>query len=189
MDDRPVTDPRTARYAIQSSGVCVSGPGLRQRLLTCPFVPNPTDVRYAAIAFASRPLPLASTCQGGVRPKLKDFVMSSPDSRSQAEGNAAAELAQLRANVDSIDSALLQILVVRFNITRQVSELKAKHSLPASDPRREAEHLRDLHELAAANGLQPSVLDPIFSLIYGRVVRSHEDVASSRQIDTQTAAR
>jgi chorismate mutase len=114
--------------------------------------------------------------------------MSSPDSPSQAEGNAAAELAQLRANVDSIDSALLQILVVRFNITRQVSELKAKHSLPASDPEREAEHLSDLHELAAANGLQPSVLDPIFSLIYGRVVRSHEDLASSRQIDTQVVA-
>lgn len=90
--------------------------------------------------------------------------MSSPDSPSQAEGNAAAELAELRANVDSIDSALLQILVVRFNFTRQVSELKAKHSLPASDPEREAEHLDELRALAAASGLEPSVLDPIFSL-------------------------
>lgn len=114
--------------------------------------------------------------------------MSSPDSPSQAERNAAAELAELRANVDSIDSALLQILVVRFNFTRQVSELKAKHSLPASDPEREAEHLDELRALAAASGLEPSVLDPIFSLIYGRVVRSHQEIAASHQIDAPVVA-
>lgn len=107
--------------------------------------------------------------------------MSSPGSPSQAEKNAAAELAGLRARVDSIDSALVHVLAVRFNITRQVSTLKAKHSLPASDPQRETEHLNELREQATASGLDPSVLDPIFSLIYGRVVRSHQDVASSHQ--------
>lgn len=118
----------------------------------------------------------------GARLKLKDLVMSSPDSPSPASGNAAAELAQLRASVDSIDCALVQILGVRFNITRQVSELKAKHSLPASDPEREAKHLDELRTLAAARGLEASVLDPVFSLIYGRVVRSHQDVAAWHRI-------
>ncbi|MEW1823266.1 chorismate mutase [Arthrobacter sp. NPDC080031] len=114
--------------------------------------------------------------------------MPSPDSPSQAEGDAAAELAELRASVDSIDSAILHVLAVRFNITRQVSELKAQHSLPASDPRREAEHLNELRALATASGLEPSVLDPVFSLIYGRVVRSHQDVASSHQFDASLVA-
>lgn len=114
--------------------------------------------------------------------------MSSPDSPSQTERSAAAQLAELRASVDSIDSALLHVLAVRFNITRQVSELKAKHSLPASDPQREAEHLNELRALATASGLEPSVLDPVFSLIYGRVVRSHQDVASSHQFDASLVA-
>jgi hypothetical protein len=55
-------------------------------------------------------------------------------------------------------------------------------------PWREAEHLDELRALASARGLEPTVLDPVFELIYGNFVCSHQDVAASHQIDAAFAA-
>ena len=47
------------------------------------------------------------------------------------------ELFAMRRSIDNFDAALVHILAERFQATKRVGVLKAKHNLPAGDPGRE----------------------------------------------------
>ncbi|MFT3800289.1 MAG: chorismate mutase [Burkholderiaceae bacterium] len=84
-------------------------------------------------------------------------------------------LQDLRSEIDHIDEEIVHLLVRRFAVTRQVGKLKAREALPAVDLRREAAQKLKYEQLAAVNGLSPTMVAAIFRLVIEEVVREHRE--------------
>jgi len=87
------------------------------------------------------------------------------------------ELKLLRRSIDNLDSALICLLAERFQITEKVGHLKAVHSLPAVDPKREAAQFVRIRGLATKCGLDPNVAEQVLKFILKDVVRRHRAIA------------
>ncbi len=83
-------------------------------------------------------------------------------------------LPALRRELDAIDDQLIQHLAARFAITKRVGELKAKHNLPPTDRKREAEQFARISKVALANGLKQEFAKSFLRLVINEVVRNHE---------------
>lgn len=95
-----------------------------------------------------------------------------------------AELEELRASIDNIDASLVYMLAERFRCTQAVGELKARASLPAADPQREARQIARLRELAHSARLNPNFAEKFLSFIVHEVIRHHEAIAAQTQAQT-----
>jgi chorismate mutase len=87
-------------------------------------------------------------------------------------------LAALRAEIDTIDEEIIQLLARRFSATEQVGELKAQHQLTAVDPEREAAQARRYHMLADAHQLNPALVMSLFAAVIQEVVANHQKLAT-----------
>lgn len=85
-------------------------------------------------------------------------------------------LPALRTKLDAIDDQLITLLAVRFELTRQVGEYKAKHNLPAIDLQREAEQFARVRKIAVAEGLNQDFAQAFLRLIIDEVVRGHKAI-------------
>lgn len=86
-------------------------------------------------------------------------------------------LAKLRASIDNIDAALINMLAERFRCTQEVGMLKAEHSMPASDPSREAAQIERLRKLAQAANLDPEFAEKWFNFVVAEVIHHHTMIA------------
>lgn len=89
-----------------------------------------------------------------------------------------AELRRLRDMIDELDAQLVQVLARRFQVTDAVGRLKAAEQLPPLDANREAEQLARLHRLCGETGLDPSLMDELFTAITRLVKERHRRAAS-----------
>lgn len=87
-----------------------------------------------------------------------------------------AELARLRASIDNLDAALVNLLAERFKCTQRVGELKARAGMPPADPEREAFQIARLRALADQSGLDPTFAEKVLGLIIDEVIRNHETI-------------
>jgi chorismate mutase len=87
---------------------------------------------------------------------------------------AANLLRDHRAAIDRLDAILVYTLAERFKQTQAVGRLKAEHSLPASDPAREARQMARLEELSVAADLDPVLAKKFLTFIISEVIRHHE---------------
>ena len=71
----------------------------------------------------------------------------------EREGGDWRELVELRSRIDEIDDSILRAIAARYRIAEDVGRLKRRASLPALDPRREAEIVRRASESARAAGI------------------------------------
>jgi chorismate mutase len=92
-----------------------------------------------------------------------------------------ADLLDLRAQIDGLDQALVELLGRRFRVTDEVGRLKASSGLVAVDPEREATQEARLRSLAMRHGVNPDVVARIFRTIVEEVVSNHELVAAGRE--------
>jgi chorismate mutase len=90
----------------------------------------------------------------------------------------ALKLATLRKSIDNLDDALIRILAERFRLTQQVGELKAQHTLPPSDPQREATQITRLRALAADANLDPDFAEKWFHFVVQEVIQHHRAIAN-----------
>ena len=74
-------------------------------------------------------------------------------------------LAELRAQIDSLDEELLQLLAKRLNIVHKIGEVKLQHGLPIYVPQRESEMLQKKREAATQLGLSPNLIEDILRRI------------------------
>ena len=84
------------------------------------------------------------------------------------------QLEQYRGSIDNLDAALIHIMAERFQVTKQVGELKAHHDLPPSDPERESRQVKRLRELAVKANLDPDFAEKLLTFIISEVIRHHE---------------
>jgi chorismate mutase len=106
---------------------------------------------------------------GSNSPKEDDAVTDPAD-------EARSGLLELRGSIDNIDAAIIHMLAERFRCTQKVGALKAKYGLPPADPKREAEQVARLRELAAAARLDPDFAEKFLAFVIREVIRHHEAV-------------
>ncbi|HBG99654.1 MAG TPA: chorismate mutase [Rhodobacteraceae bacterium] len=83
-------------------------------------------------------------------------------------------LADHRASIDRLDAILVYTLAERFRHTQAVGRLKAQHSLPPSDPAREAAQIARLERLAEEAGLDPDFARKFLGFIIAEVINHHK---------------
>jgi len=87
---------------------------------------------------------------------------------------AAKVLAGHRESIDRLDAILVYTLGERFKHTQAVGRLKAEHSLPPSDPDREAKQIARLEDLAQRADLDPEFAKKFLNFIIDEVIRHHK---------------
>lgn len=82
-------------------------------------------------------------------------------------------LLALRARIDELDAALLELLRDRFAVTEQVGRHKKEAGLPPADPEREQVQIARLRRMAADLGLDPGFSEKLLRLIIDEVIRDY----------------
>jgi chorismate mutase len=90
------------------------------------------------------------------------------------------ELLALRSSIDNIDAALIYLLAERFKCTQQVGRLKARLSLPAADPAREARQIARLRSLAEGARLDPEFAEKFLAFVIREVIHHHEILSKDK---------
>jgi chorismate mutase len=87
---------------------------------------------------------------------------------------AAEVLKEHRDSIDRLDAVLIYTLAERFAHTQAVGRLKAEHTLPPSDPVREARQIARLERMAEESGLDPAFARKFLNFVISEVIRHHE---------------
>lgn len=82
-------------------------------------------------------------------------------------------LADLRARIDELDAALMQLMKQRFEVTRQVGGHKRQVGMPPADPGREQTQIARLRRLAEEADLDPAFSEKLLRLIIDEVIRDY----------------
>ena len=98
------------------------------------------------------------------------------DNPERSTGAPPPELVAARAEIDRLDTALVDWLAARFAVTRRVGRLKADQGLPPADPARQTEQIDRVRALAEHRGVEPDLAAAIPSLIMAEVVHQHQQV-------------
>lgn len=88
--------------------------------------------------------------------------------------DAATILKDHRDSIDRLDAILVYTLAERFAQTQAVGKLKAQHSLPPSDPTREASQIARLTDLSNRAGLDPEFAKKFLGFIIEEVIQHHK---------------
>ena len=87
---------------------------------------------------------------------------------------AAALLKEHRESIDRLDAVLVYTLAERFKHTQAVGVLKATHTLPASDPTREAQQIERLERMSLEANLDPKFAKKFLNFIISEVIQHHK---------------
>ena len=82
-------------------------------------------------------------------------------------------LTELRARIDQLDAALIQLMKDRFDVTRQVGQHKKATGLPPADPGREEVQIARLRRMAEEADLDPAFSEKLLRLIIDEVIRDY----------------
>lgn len=93
---------------------------------------------------------------------------------TDATDRAATLLLEHRESIDRLDAILVYTLAERFKHTQSVGILKAEHTLPPSDPKREATQIARLEKLASEADLDPEFAKKFLNFVISEVIRHHE---------------
>lgn len=87
---------------------------------------------------------------------------------------AAEVLKGHRESIDRLDAVLIYTLAERFKHTKAVGVLKAEHTLPPSDPMREAHQIERLQRMALDADLDPEFAKKFLNFIISEVIQHHK---------------
>ena len=93
---------------------------------------------------------------------------------SDATARAAELLKGHRESIDRLDAILVFTLAERFKHTQAVGRLKAEHTLPPSDPMREAQQIERLQKLAQEADLDPEFAKKFLNFVIAEVIQHHK---------------
>ena len=80
-----------------------------------------------------------------------------------------------RESIDRLDAVLIYTLAERFKHTKAVGKLKAEHTLPPSDPLREAQQIERLQRMALDADLDPEFAKKFLNFIINEVIQHHKE--------------
>ncbi|MCC1493913.1 chorismate mutase [Cognatishimia sp. F0-27] len=85
-------------------------------------------------------------------------------------------MADLRACIDQIDSALVALLAERERFTDRAPELKARERIAANAPRRVAAVLTSVRDKAERHGLDPDLAERLWRIMIDTVIAREEAI-------------
>ncbi len=74
-------------------------------------------------------------------------------------------LKELREQIDTINRKLISLLGVRMEIAREIARVKKRERLPVLDAKREDAIKAEIRMLAKEQGLSPTVMEEIFTIV------------------------
>ncbi len=74
-------------------------------------------------------------------------------------------LNELRMQIDTINRNLIALLGTRLEIAREIARVKKKERLPILDSKREDAIKAEIRMLAKEQGLSPTVMEEIFTIV------------------------
>ena len=96
-----------------------------------------------------------------------------------ADDALRTELARIRAELDALDSELIQIIKRRLDLGLEAASVKSKLGIPMQDPDREARAVRQAAEWARSSDLPVAEVEEIFrrliSLSRSRQIKAQEE--------------
>ena len=99
---------------------------------------------------------------------------------NEAEGKA--RLLQLRQQIDDVDDRILDVLVERFAITRQVGLVKRDAGLSPVDNSREGELYARIRDKANERGIDGDVVADVYRALIAHVVVEHKAIAAGEHL-------
>lgn len=69
-----------------------------------------------------------------------------------------------RQELDIIDQNIVSLFALRYQVVQQVAAYKKEHNIPVYDPKREAEEIKKLGNLAHSYNIDPDVIEKIFKI-------------------------
>src|SRR5919198_6414759 len=94
----------------------------------------------------------------------------------QAAAASAERLAQLRAEIERIDGALIGLIAQRVAVGRRVADAKRAAGLPTLDPAQEAAVIRRAATLARSAGLPEEHARDVFWALIGLTRHAERDL-------------
>lgn len=95
--------------------------------------------------------------------------------------DSRAKLQELRHAIDDVDDRILDVLVERFEITRQVGIVKRDAGFDPVDRTREQELYDRIRLKAEERGIDPDVVESLYRTLIGHVVIEHEAIARGEE--------
>ncbi len=86
-------------------------------------------------------------------------------------------LVELRSAIDAIDDSIIDILVERFERTREIGLLKRDAGLGPVDPTREQALYDRVRSQAAVRGIDPDAVEALYRTLIAHVVVEHQAIA------------
>lgn len=93
-----------------------------------------------------------------------------------------------RARIDSLDDQIVDLLIDRVTIIREVADLKFREGIPAVLPERVEEVRERAAARAAAKGLDPDLMRRIYTALIGYSCALEDEIISARA-DAQKALK
>ncbi len=87
-------------------------------------------------------------------------------------------LEPLRAQIDDLDRALIELLGKRFRLTAEIGRIKARDQLNPVAADRERQQFSRFAQLAAQHQVPPALVGQIFRAVIGEVVSAHQALQS-----------
>lgn len=106
-----------------------------------------------------------------------ETVIDDQARKGGAKAEAARQVAELRADVDTIDAAIIAMLAERSRVTRRIGLLKARAGFASADLHREAAQVAVLRDKADDYGLDPDLAEAYLHLVADAAKRCHERLA------------
>jgi chorismate mutase-like protein len=98
-------------------------------------------------------------------------------------------LAPYRARIDALDAQIVALLGQRFDVIREVAELKAEHGIAPILPDRVEEVVRHARAKAEKAGVDPQLVEKIYRIIIDTACQEEEDYARAQQTKASPQAK
>ena len=102
---------------------------------------------------------------------LESLIVRSPDSEDE---KFRADLSALRAQIDAVDSELVDALARRMEISRRIGRLKKENKISIMQAERWDVVMEDVLSRAAASGLDHDMVEEIYALIHTYSVKQQQ---------------
>ncbi|MCL2534133.1 MAG: chorismate mutase family protein [Nocardiaceae bacterium] len=103
----------------------------------------------------------------------------SEESPADTVSNSQPELERLRAELDTIDSRLLDNIRARLDVCVRIAEVKRRQDIPMMQPHRVGLVQDRAERFARANGLSPEFLRRLYEVMIAETCRVEDDVIGS----------
>lgn len=135
---------------------------------------------------------VVDTTDGSTDDMVDDTQVSSlvaHDMSADAEIQLAAQgISELRATIDRVDEAIIELLADRFEATERIGILKAQAGFAPTDSSREAEQRERFEQVAVACGLAPRIAQEYREFVVSQAKKRHYAIREAQKSHEITGA-